>query len=210
MQARNYGRAERARTALSVLVGMTAWCWIGVAQGLTPTPTPTATPFPCVGDCNQDGQVRIDDLLTMVGIALDGVGASACRGGDRDGNGAIEINEIIDAVNAALRGCSASPSPTYAPTPSPIGTPASVCGNGKIESPEVCDDGNTVVGDGCSNCLVELGFTCVREPSFCYILNCGVANPTCSGGPSARSISTPPPPGATPHIPSTTATGGTP
>jgi cysteine-rich repeat protein len=30
-------------------------------------------------------------------------------------------------------------------------TGGQVCGNGTIESPEECDDGNTVSGDGCSS-----------------------------------------------------------
>ena len=35
------------------------------------------------------------------------------------------------------------------------------CGDGLITSPEICDDGNTNVGDGCSDvCLVESGFSC--------------------------------------------------
>jgi cysteine-rich repeat protein len=31
-----------------------------------------------------------------------------------------------------------------------------VCGNGKLEAGEECDDGNTVSGDGCScTCTIE-------------------------------------------------------
>lgn len=38
----------------------------------------------------------------------------------------------------------------------------SVCGNGRVESDEACDDGNTETGDGCSStCAVEPDFTCV-------------------------------------------------
>jgi cysteine-rich repeat protein len=43
-------------------------------------------------------------------------------------------------------------------------TKASVCGNGKREDAELCDDGNTFNGDGCSTtCVVESGFTCVAN-----------------------------------------------
>ncbi len=31
------------------------------------------------------------------------------------------------------------------------------CGNGTLEAPEECDDGNGVAGDGCSSCKVECG-----------------------------------------------------
>ncbi|MBU1719308.1 MAG: hypothetical protein KKA07_09565 [Bacteroidetes bacterium] len=43
-----------------------------------------------------------------------------------------------------------------------------VCGNGLIEAPEACDDGDTDPGDGCSDsCTVEAGYSCVGEPSVC-------------------------------------------
>jgi cysteine-rich repeat protein len=39
-----------------------------------------------------------------------------------------------------------------------------VCGNGKIDGNEACDDGNTTPGDGCSStCQVEDGWTCDAE-----------------------------------------------
>ena len=43
-----------------------------------------------------------------------------------------------------------------------------VCGNGRIEQGEICDDGDLENGDGCSSqCQRELGFTCSEEPSIC-------------------------------------------
>ncbi|MDP3966277.1 MAG: DUF2341 domain-containing protein [archaeon] len=45
---------------------------------------------------------------------------------------------------------------------------SSVCGNGIIESGEVCDDSNLVGGDGCSAiCQVEVGWNCSGQPSAC-------------------------------------------
>ena len=42
------------------------------------------------------------------------------------------------------------------------------CGNGIIEGMEVCDDGNTNFGDGCSSiCEIESGWICSGEPSEC-------------------------------------------
>lgn len=54
--------------------------------------------------------------------------------------------------------------------PSPLG--AAVCGNGRMEASERCDDGNTVAHDGCTGCLVDAGFRCgivagEQEPSVC-------------------------------------------
>jgi cysteine-rich repeat protein len=45
--------------------------------------------------------------------------------------------------------------------------PGATCGNRILED-ELCDDGNTTEGDGCSpTCAVEEGFDCVGEPSVC-------------------------------------------
>ena len=83
----------------------------------TPTPpvTPTTTPTTsgegvCVGDCNDNGAVTIDDLIRMVNIALgnqsicpDGTGG--CLAGDSNCNCEITVEEIIQSVNNALNGC---------------------------------------------------------------------------------------------------------
>jgi hypothetical protein len=73
----------------------------------TPTATATATPTPtlvsCVGDCNNNGTVSIDELITMVNIALGGKPPSACpKGLDKM---PVSIDEIISAVGNALGGC---------------------------------------------------------------------------------------------------------
>ncbi len=81
----------------------------------TPTATATATPtLACVGDCNADGQVTVDELLTMVNIALGNASVSDCLPGDGNGDGLITIDEILVAVRNALDGC---PLPTATPTP---------------------------------------------------------------------------------------------
>jgi hypothetical protein len=59
----------------------------------------------CVGDCNNGGDVTVNELIAMVNIALGNAALSACPVGDVNANGAIEINEIITAVNNALNGC---------------------------------------------------------------------------------------------------------
>jgi hypothetical protein len=69
----------------------------------SPTPTPVAGG--CIGDCNGDGQVTIVDLVAGVNIALGNVALPACRSFDRDGNGEVDISEIIGAVRDALDGC---------------------------------------------------------------------------------------------------------
>ena len=49
--------------------------------------------------------------------------------------------------------------PNTIPASNPI--PSLLCGDGKIDTGETCDDGNQLNGDGCSNsCKPESGFTC--------------------------------------------------
>ncbi|HEX7406594.1 MAG TPA: C25 family cysteine peptidase [Candidatus Binatia bacterium] len=77
---------------------------------VTRTPTPTRTPkYPpdCVGDCNTDGAVTVDDILTMVNIALGNADVSRCISGDASGDGMFTIDEILTAVNNVLNGCPA-------------------------------------------------------------------------------------------------------
>ena len=81
----------------------------------TPTPSPTATSTPppptatptpvCPGDCDADGIVRIDEVMTLVNIALGGLDPDACVLGDRNRDGHITVDEILIGVSSALNGC---------------------------------------------------------------------------------------------------------
>ena len=68
----------------------------------------------CVGDCDNDGQVTVDELIIGVNIALDNQSLSACPSFDSGGEGDVTVDELVFCVNEALGGC-AAPSPT--PTP---------------------------------------------------------------------------------------------
>lgn len=73
---------------------------------VTPTATPTPTPGSrCIGDCGGDGTVTIDEIVTMVDIAVGAAPLDACRAGDADGDGEITVDEIVAAVNHAMQGC---------------------------------------------------------------------------------------------------------
>jgi len=69
----------------------------------TATGTPTVTPAACAGDCNGNGTVSIDELVTMVNVALGGKPSTACPNGVQ--KTPVTIDEIISAVNNALSGC---------------------------------------------------------------------------------------------------------
>ena len=69
------------------------------------TATPTATPIACIGDCNDSGDVTIEEVITMINIALGSPPSSDCMAGDANGDGTITVNEIIAAIDNALHGC---------------------------------------------------------------------------------------------------------
>jgi hypothetical protein len=74
--------------------------------GSTTTPTATAIVAPaCVGDCGDDGAVTVDEILTMVNVALGNAQVSDCNAGDANGDGQITVDEILTAVNNVLYGC---------------------------------------------------------------------------------------------------------
>ncbi len=59
----------------------------------------------CPGDCDGDGSVSIDELVTGVGIALGDHSVGICPAFDRNMNGLVTIDEIVAATRRALSGC---------------------------------------------------------------------------------------------------------
>jgi len=125
----------------------------------------------CVGDCNGDNSVAINELIVGVNIALGSSAVSACPSFDTNGDGSVAINELILAVNNALGSCTAvtptaTATPTATPTTSVTPVPTSEicaqvstsCGDGVpdvLSKTETCDDGNTIDDDGCpGDCCV--------------------------------------------------------
>lgn len=71
-----------------------------------PAPTPTRiTGAACVGDCNGNGTVAVNELVTMINVALVRAPVDRCVAGNADGDDVISINELITAVNRLLNGC---------------------------------------------------------------------------------------------------------
>jgi hypothetical protein len=83
---------------------------------------PHAARAACTGDCNSDGEVTVDELLTMVNIALGSALVSECAAGDESRDGTITVDEIISGVNGLLGGCPPLATPTPTPTAGPLGT----------------------------------------------------------------------------------------
>ena len=79
-----------------------------VGQGafrLTAVAFSRAPPARCVGHCDGNGDVTVDELLTMVNIALGSASVLGCGSGGINGNGEIMVDEIMTAVSRALEGC---------------------------------------------------------------------------------------------------------
>lgn len=57
-----------------------------------------------VGDCDRSGSVTIDDLLTMVNVALGDAPTTSCEAGEVTCDDRITIDEIVVAVNNGLTG----------------------------------------------------------------------------------------------------------
>jgi hypothetical protein len=60
----------------------------------------------CVGDCDGEDGVTVNELIIGVNIALGNQEVSACEAFDSDGDGRVTVSELVQGVNNALRGCS--------------------------------------------------------------------------------------------------------
>lgn len=99
--------------------------------------------------------------LTLIVVACGESGAnSTFVGGDVDAGGG--------GASSGLLGAETGP-PTFE-----AGT-LNTCGNGvKNPATEICDDGNTKSGDGCSStCRVEPGWLCTIPGAACVAIKCG-------------------------------------
>ena len=74
----------------------------------TATPLPTASPTPaggvCTGDCDGGGTVTINEIITLVNVALGSADISACAHGVPPATN-VTVAVIIQAVNHALNSC---------------------------------------------------------------------------------------------------------
>lgn len=69
----------------------------------------------CIGDCNGDGQVTVDELITGVDIALGMAPLASCATMDVNVDKRVTVDELLQAVEDALSGCPAA-TPTVHPT----------------------------------------------------------------------------------------------
>jgi cytochrome c peroxidase len=62
-------------------------------------------PVACPGDCDLNGAVAVNELVSSVAVSVGGASLALCIPSDPSGDGAVTIDEIIRAVRGALSGC---------------------------------------------------------------------------------------------------------
>ncbi len=77
--------------ALSICVSTLAWSPAGAQT--------------CAGDCNNDGEVIVAELMMGVNIALGEARATVCSAIDTSEDARVSVAELISAVRSALEGC---------------------------------------------------------------------------------------------------------
>jgi hypothetical protein len=76
----------------------------------------TASPVSaCIGDCNEDDVVRIDELILSADIALRARSVELCPRADGNNDGKVGIEEVVRAVDNTLHGCRTPAIPTSGP-----------------------------------------------------------------------------------------------
>ena len=138
------GRVHTSRQRPARVILWSVLVWVGVV-GLTTVPAAALTTA-CVGDCNVDGVVTVDELVLGSRIGLGQTTIDACRALDVHGHGTVSIDELLAAVRYALSSCptpvasltpSASPSPTSTATATITLTPTRTATPSTTPSPTV-------------------------------------------------------------------------
>jgi cytochrome c peroxidase len=62
-------------------------------------------PVSCPGDCNLDGKVDVNELVSAIGVSLNASSLAICVTSDSNGDGAVTIDELLRAIGGALNGC---------------------------------------------------------------------------------------------------------
>lgn len=176
------------------------WLSLAVVLALAILAFPMRSPA-CAGDCNESGTVTAADLTRMVALILrcDGnvlgcpQAQRPCPAGDINGNGRLDVGDLVAVIDQLLTYPSGCPSAPTAPsaTPSPPPTPTSsvtaTATSTRTPTPPVPSTTPTptptVAPAVCGNGVVEPGETCDdgntvtnppsdRCPGDCTVLTC--------------------------------------
>ncbi|GHG92351.1 DUF4215 domain-containing protein [Comamonas sp. JC664] len=169
---------------LAVLVVVLTACGGGTSPEPDGGVTPDASSSGDAGTGGGDGGVEPDadagtepDAGTEADAGTDvDAGSAEDAGTDVDAGSAEDAGSDVDAGSAEDAGTDVDAgSGEDAGTATDAGSVPVGCGDGVVESPEVCDDRNRMGGDGCSaTCLeVELGWRCPAAGGRCSAALCG-------------------------------------
>ena len=169
-----FGTSKRA----ALFLGALAACGWLLTGGLHAGAAQTTA---CVGDCNGDGEVTVNEIITMVNITLGSAPASACTAADPNGDGVVSIADIIAAVNNSLDGCGGpvpTPTPTARPPIAEPGLESTITGvtiatdpAGQITTTFTLTDGNgtpltPVLGQAASSEHARVRLTIAHEETY--------------------------------------------
>ncbi len=62
-------------------------------------------PVACPGDCNLDGRIDVNELITSINISLGASSLALCVVSDPSADGTVTIDELLRAIGGALNGC---------------------------------------------------------------------------------------------------------
>ena len=66
-------------------------------------------PIACSGDCNDDGHVSLEELITGIRISMGLDPTAQCPQFDSDEDGRVRVDDVVRAVRSALGSCHPSP-----------------------------------------------------------------------------------------------------
>ena len=146
-----------------------------------PNSDPDPSPDYLDGDADGDGLGDRVEAQDVDGDGTLGGGEAGPAGNDHDGDGLDDAYDVDCVAVGTPPGCMAAGTPTVLPfepyqDEDADGVPdwLETCGDAYVRGAEVCDDGNTVDDDACSNmCLSNLGGPCTDDTQCAA----GVCNP---------------------------------
>lgn len=96
------------RTITAIVVVLSLWLLLSKpSQGvdyLSGISTPTVKPA-CTGDCNNDGQVRIQEVILSINLAMGKQPTECCPNADGNRDGRVTISEVQQVIRNATKGC---------------------------------------------------------------------------------------------------------
>jgi hypothetical protein len=84
------------RTISRLLIVTAIWAVFALPQGAAAA---------CIGDCNDNSEVTVDEIVRGINIALGMVALSSCTRFDVNGDQMVTVEELVGAVQVALNGC---------------------------------------------------------------------------------------------------------